>query len=154
HSDALIRWGGDEFLVASRFTDRADAATLANRVLNFVAREPFEIEGCVTVPCTCSIGWAVFPWYENAPDAVPHTEVLRLADTALYQAKKAGRNQAAGLLPVCKDLSEDPNLSVDARKKPVAENLSSKVVSTLGPSSQPVAPIRITPTSKPAAQTV
>ena len=35
HSDALIRWGGDEFLVASRYTDRGDAVTLATPGVEF-----------------------------------------------------------------------------------------------------------------------
>jgi diguanylate cyclase (GGDEF)-like protein len=126
HSDALIRWGGDEFLVASRYTDRGDGATLANRVLNFVGREPFEIEGCVSIPCTCSIGWAVFPWYENDAEAVPYTEVLRLADEALYQAKKAGRDQAVGLLPT------QPAAGTKKMRKgeSLAEQLSARVVRT------------------------
>ena len=81
HSDVLIRWGGDEFLVASRYTDRGDAVTLASRVLNFVGREPFELDGGLSIPCTCSIGWAVFPWFEHAAETVPYGEVLRLADS-------------------------------------------------------------------------
>ncbi len=118
HSDALIRWGGDEFLVASRYTDRERFRTLANRVLNFVGREPFEIEGCVSIPCTCSIGWAVFPWFEQDAEAIPYTEVLRLADSALYQAKKAGRNQAVGLLPTRKEPASGTGNTQRGKERP------------------------------------
>jgi diguanylate cyclase (GGDEF)-like protein len=132
HSDALIRWGGDEFLVVSRYTDREDSATLAKRVLNFVGQEPFELEGCVSIPCTCSIGWAVFPWYENDAEAVAYTEVLRLADEALYQAKKAGRNQAVGLLPTVKEPVGGRKVGKGKHDR-LAEQLAAHEVTTPGP---------------------
>lgn len=99
HSDVLIRWGGDEFLVVSRYTDRNDCSILASRVLKFVGGEPFELAPGVRVNCTCSIGWAVFPWYVLGPEKIDYQEILRLADSALYEAKKAGKNQAVGMLP-------------------------------------------------------
>jgi diguanylate cyclase (GGDEF)-like protein len=136
HSDALIRWGGDEFLVASRYTNREDSATLANRVLNFVGQEAFELEGCVSIPCTCSIGWAVFPWYENNAEAIAYTEVLRLADEALYQAKKAGRNQAVGLLPTLKERAVDGKKMSEGKHDPLAEQLAARSVTTPGPVGQ------------------
>jgi diguanylate cyclase (GGDEF)-like protein len=120
-SDALLRWGGDEFLLASRYTNRDDSATLANRVLNFVGREPFELEGGLSIPCTCSIGWAVFPWFELEAEAIPYTEVLRLADSALYQAKKAGRNRAVGLLPTSKAVESDAKNAGGGRNDRLAE---------------------------------
>jgi diguanylate cyclase (GGDEF)-like protein len=133
HSDALIRWGGDEFLVASRYTNREDSATLANRVLSFVGRDPFEIEGCVSIPCTCSIGWAVFPWFEDSVETIPYGEVIRLADSALYQAKKAGRNQAFGLLPTRK-VPASAGLKVSgADYERLAEQLSARTIRTPGP---------------------
>jgi len=137
HSDALIRWGGDEFLVASRYTNRDDSATLANRVLNFVGREPFEIEGGLSIPCTCSIGWAVFPWFELEAEAIPYTEVLRLADSALYQAKKAGRNRAVGLLPTSKAVESDAKNAGVGKNDRLAEHLSTRTVTASGPSPHP-----------------
>jgi diguanylate cyclase (GGDEF)-like protein len=136
HSDVLIRWGGDEFLVASRYTDRGDAVTLASRVLSFVGREPFELEGGLSIPCTCSIGWAVFPWFEHDAEAIPCTEVLRLADSALYQAKKAGRNQAVGLLPKCKEPASDAKNTGGGKHNRLAEQLSARTVTTSGPIQQ------------------
>jgi diguanylate cyclase (GGDEF)-like protein len=100
HSDVLVRWGGEEFLVVSRFTERKDAVALAARVLGNVSREPFEIKGAgVSLHRTCSIGWAAFPWNPDFPDAVNYEEVLGMADRALYEAKHSGRNQAVGALP-------------------------------------------------------
>ena len=34
HSDVLVRWGGEEFLIVSRYTDRSEAELLAQRVLS------------------------------------------------------------------------------------------------------------------------
>ena len=100
HSDVLVRWGGEEFLVVSRFTERLEAEALAARVLANVAREPFEIKGAgVSLYRTCSIGWAAFPWDTEAPGDVSYEEVLGLADKALYEAKRSGRNQAVGAVP-------------------------------------------------------
>src|SRR5437868_9291400 len=45
HSDVLIRWGGEEFLVVSRYTNRDEAAALAARVLNAVGSEKYELQG-------------------------------------------------------------------------------------------------------------
>ena len=99
-TDVLIRWGGEEFLLLSRYTDRKEAHTLAKRVLDSVASRPFRIEaGKPDLNLTCSLGWAVFPWTEREPKLVAHDQVLALADHALYQAKGSGRNRAVGLLP-------------------------------------------------------
>ena len=99
-SDAVIRWGGEEFLLLSRHTDRKEAHILANRVLESVGTKPFSVRGSETgLSVTCSVGWAAFPWTVAEPKLVSHDQVLLLADYALYQAKGSGRNRAVGLLP-------------------------------------------------------
>jgi diguanylate cyclase (GGDEF)-like protein len=93
-TDVLIRWGGEEFLLLSRYTDRKEAHTLAKRVLASVGSRSFCAEaGKPDLSITCSIGWAVFPWTEMRPKLLAHEQVLALADNALYQAKDAGRNR-------------------------------------------------------------
>jgi diguanylate cyclase (GGDEF)-like protein len=99
-SDAVIRWGGEEFLLLSRYTDRREAHILANRILESVGSVPYHAEGVRDdLQISCSIGWAAFPWKEGEPKLLPHDQVLLLADFALYQAKGSGRNRAVGLLP-------------------------------------------------------
>jgi diguanylate cyclase (GGDEF)-like protein len=99
-SDAVIRWGGEEFLVLSRYTDRKEAHVLANRVMVAVGDRPYRVEGSeVDLRVTCSIGWAVFPWKETEPKLVSHDQAVVLADYALYQAKGSGKNCAVGLMP-------------------------------------------------------
>ncbi|MGH9494946.1 MAG: GGDEF domain-containing protein [Candidatus Sulfotelmatobacter sp.] len=100
HSDVLVRWGGEEFLIVSRYTDRNEAELLAQRVLSAVADTPFSL-GPEREPVyrTCSLGWAAFPWLTNNPRSVCYEEVLTLADRALNRAKQTGKNRAVGMLP-------------------------------------------------------
>lgn len=100
HSDVLVRWGGEEFLIVSRYTDRSEAELLAQRVLSAVADTPFVVSGLgETIHRTCSMGWAAFPWFPYDPRAVGYEEVLTLADRGLNQAKQLGKNRAVGMLP-------------------------------------------------------
>jgi diguanylate cyclase (GGDEF)-like protein len=132
HSDVLIRWGGDEFLVVSRYSDRGEAEKLAARILSNIGSEPFEVKRGAQVYRTCSIGWAVFPWFTADPGFVSYREVLRLADCALYDAKKAGRNQAVGMLPSC----DHPPASTafhTGREGRLTEQLVAESVTSEGP---------------------
>jgi len=100
HSDVLVRWGGEEFLIVSRYTDRREAELLAQRVLSAVADAPFAInDSGEKIHRTCSLGWAPFPWFAQDPRAVTYEEVLSLADRGLQQAKQTGRNRAVGIMP-------------------------------------------------------
>ena len=121
HSDVLVRWGGEEFLIVSRFTDRTEAELLAQRVLSTVADTPFSMVGSgETMYRTCSLGWAAFPWFLDNPRAISYEEVLTLADRGLHQAKQAGKNRAVGILPASGKLPattieglHSPGLQVD-----------------------------------------
>ena len=98
NSDILIRWGGDEFLIVSRNSNRTEAANFAGRILNAVGgkRAALSSEGS-EIHQTCSIGWAAFPWYTDQPDEVPLEAVLGLADRGVYEAKVGGKNRAIGI---------------------------------------------------------
>jgi len=99
-SDGVIRWGGEEFLLISRYTDRAEGDVLARRVLDAVGGKPCRVAGSdAEVRVTCSVGWAAFPWRTEDPRQISYEQVLLLADYALYQAKGGGRNRGVGLLP-------------------------------------------------------
>jgi hypothetical protein len=64
-----------------------------------MASEAFDLGHGVRVRKTCSVGWAPYPWSRSAYEAVCAEEIIELADTALYRAKAAGRNQGVGILP-------------------------------------------------------
>jgi diguanylate cyclase (GGDEF)-like protein len=83
--DKVSRFGGDEFCILTEdVQDIIGLEALAARI-HAVLAEPFIIDRQV-VPLRTSIGIAVYP--ENATDP----EVLvRKADAALYEAKRAGR---------------------------------------------------------------
>jgi len=98
-SDRLIRWGGEEFLLISRDADRTRGDVLAGRVMQAVGSEPFDLGGGQKVRQTCSVGWAPFPWYPDSTRTFAFTEVLKLADRAMYLAKQSGRNRSVGALP-------------------------------------------------------
>ena len=89
-SDRLIRWGGEEFLLISRDADRTRGDVLAGRVMQSVGSEPFDLGGGQKVRRTCSVGWAPFPWYPDSTRTFAFTEVLKLADRAMYLAKQSG----------------------------------------------------------------
>ena len=82
-SDLLARIGGDEFAVLLQPTDERNAGTVAKR-LRDVLQTPFVINE-VTLHIDASIGIAIYP----AHGTDTH-ELLRHADTAMYQAKANG----------------------------------------------------------------
>ena len=99
-SDVLVRWGGDEFLIVSRYADRREAEVFALRILMAVGPSDIAVQdGGVAVRQTCSIGWAAFPWNTDNPAAISVEAVLSLADRGAYEAKTTGRNRAIGVLP-------------------------------------------------------
>ena len=85
--DSLGRWGGEEFLCLLPQTDRDHGLRIAERMRKRVESEPFRFEGHL-ISTTLSVGVAGFP-----QDGAEPTEVLRMADAALYEAKRSGRNR-------------------------------------------------------------
>ena len=96
-SDYLIRWGGEEFLVLARATRRDDAKVVAERIRNAVARRPFLLPDGLALTKTCSIGFACFPFVPAEPRLLGWSDVVELADQALYVVKRSGRNAWAGI---------------------------------------------------------
>ena len=90
-SDTLARLGGDEFVVLLEglSTDRSEAALQAREVgekmLNDI-HQPYMLDN-VEHFTTASIGVSLFSNYRQNLD-----DLLKQADTAMYAAKKAGRN--------------------------------------------------------------
>lgn len=85
--DALGRCGGEEFLVISPGCDAVDAAEQAERLRQNVSARPVQCMHGI-IPVTVSLGVATV-----TGDLVQADELLRVADEALYKAKKNGRNR-------------------------------------------------------------
>ena len=81
--DVPARYGGDEFSAILPKSSIDSALRIASRLRNAMETE-FNSEGA---SITCSIGVAVWP-----TDGLMKEELLHAADSALYQAKKMGRN--------------------------------------------------------------
>lgn len=96
-SDHLVRWGGEEFLVVSRDSDRRLAPELAARAVQGVSATPFALPGGRAWRCTASVGYAALPLQPAWPDAHGWKDVVALADAALYAAKHAGRDGWVGI---------------------------------------------------------
>jgi diguanylate cyclase (GGDEF)-like protein len=96
-SDYLVRWGGEEFLVLARATDREEAKVVAERIRRAVAHRDFTLPDGTTLSKTCSIGYACFPFMPSQPRLLTWSQVVELADMGLYIAKNSGRNAWAAL---------------------------------------------------------
>jgi len=96
-SDYLIRWGGEEFLIIARFTDRDNASDLAERLRKAVENHDFDIGQGKVLNKTCSIGFACYPFLSHQPALLEWSQVIDIADHCLYAAKKSSRNAWVGV---------------------------------------------------------
>ncbi|HYF23265.1 MAG TPA: PleD family two-component system response regulator [Caulobacteraceae bacterium] len=87
--DLPCRYGGEEFAVIMPDTRVEDAWRIAERIRLHVAGSPFRVrDGRDLLSATISIGVAVSEGPDDTPEAL-----LKRADSALYEAKAAGRNR-------------------------------------------------------------
>jgi diguanylate cyclase (GGDEF)-like protein len=96
-SDTIARWGGDEFLVLSRFTDRRTGAVIAERIRSAIERRPFDVGDDCVIHRTCSVGFASFPFSLTHEQALSWEQVVAVADEARNLAKRTGASKWAGV---------------------------------------------------------
>jgi diguanylate cyclase (GGDEF)-like protein len=84
--DLLFRYGGEEFVILMRDTDRDGANLLAERVRSHIENTPWNCSGA-ELTMTVSIGVSVLQ------DGDTPVSLFARADQALYSAKRNGRNQ-------------------------------------------------------------
>ncbi len=90
-SDLVSRYGGDEFAVILKESDKDNSVKIAERI-----REAFQYRfNSYKVKITSSIGVANFPM-----DAESKQDLLAAADAALYKSKKGGRNKVNWAVPL------------------------------------------------------
>jgi diguanylate cyclase (GGDEF)-like protein len=87
--DWLGRYGGEEFIIAFPGLSQQELGTASERLRACVSDSPFEVNG-TSVTVTVSIGIAHCESPAESIDAI-----VRRADSALYAAKRTGRNRIA-----------------------------------------------------------
>jgi two-component system cell cycle response regulator len=87
-SDLVARYAGDEFAIICPRSGRKEVQALARRILAACRKHEF-LCGEHRVPITLSLGTATYP--EDAEVVSPEM-LMFLADQALYQTKRQGRN--------------------------------------------------------------
>jgi diguanylate cyclase (GGDEF)-like protein len=93
--DIFGRVGGEEFLIVLPETPKSEAIDVANRLRISVAQRALATAGDKSIFITVSIGVAIFDPQDD--QYLDSSTVIRryygLCDSAMYQAKQAGRNQ-------------------------------------------------------------
>ena len=86
NSDTVSRQGGDEFVIMlPNLDDLGDIVQVVDKVIESIAK-PYNLNGHI-MHLTTSVGVSVYPG-----DGSDSEMLIRNADTAMYQAKDAGRN--------------------------------------------------------------
>ena len=84
--DVVSRLGGDEFVIVAPDMPPSCGAEYAQAIIRRIADEPYVLEGIGPLRIGISIGFACAP-----EDGLPGDDLHRKADSALYEAKAAGK---------------------------------------------------------------
>ncbi|NNJ92801.1 MAG: sensor domain-containing diguanylate cyclase [Gammaproteobacteria bacterium] len=93
-SDIPVRFGGEEFTLLLPQTCSEEALLLAERIRQAIHSTPVTTDDGLQLTITISIGISQTLAHEHEKLAGLGAALLHDADTALYQAKEAGRNRA------------------------------------------------------------
>jgi diguanylate cyclase (GGDEF)-like protein len=86
--DTVARYGGEEFILILPEAGLEESFVIAERIRGLVERTLFEV-GQAKVNLTVSMGISHFPSHR----AKSKEELIKMADRALYDAKRGGRNK-------------------------------------------------------------
>lgn len=89
-SDRGARYGGDEYMILLPNTGKKGGLTVASNMLCRLREREFCSDNGHKIQVTASFGVAVFPDH-----AIDRESLIRAADAAMYEAKRAGRNRVA-----------------------------------------------------------
>jgi diguanylate cyclase (GGDEF)-like protein len=106
-SDILVRWSGDEFLIAICYTDRDQAGQQAERLRQAVEKHRFDLGQEKTCRLTCSIGFVPYPFLPKQPGLINWEKIVHLAIIAINAAKNSGGNAWVGIMDTENTKKED-----------------------------------------------
>ena len=86
--DIVCRMGGEEFAILLTETEQSKAMEVAERLRATVEQSDVALDNGNILHTTISIGVATLSKEVNSIDSI-----IKLADNALYEAKRAGRNK-------------------------------------------------------------
>jgi two-component system cell cycle response regulator len=89
-TDVLARYGGEEFVILLANTDKSASYEIAERIRKRVEDTRFKVTRKDTLSVTLSIGLAVMNKQSNLKTG---TQLVNVADQAVYAAKVSGRNR-------------------------------------------------------------
>lgn len=92
--DTVVRYGGEEFILVLPEAGLEEAGMIAERIRRLVESTLFEV-GQARIHLTVSLGISNFPSHH----ARSKEDLVKMADQALYDAKRGGRNRVCVFHP-------------------------------------------------------
>jgi len=92
--DIVVRYGGEEFILILSGAGLEEAAMIAERIRRLVESTPVQMEQA-QINLTVSLGISNFPIHRPQSKE----ELVKMADLALYEAKRGGRNKVCIFSP-------------------------------------------------------
>ena len=89
-NDTVARYGGEEFILILPEAGLEESSMISERIRRLVENTPFEV-GQAQINLTVSLGISNFPSHQ----ARTKEELIKMADLALYDAKRGGRNRVS-----------------------------------------------------------